>query len=372
MTTDKPGPTYWDYLGLDRLLSLQRGLAPDGESPSSDELHFIIVHQVFELWFSLILSELRLARDHFRADVVPDDKVPFVVHHLRRVATIFEHTMSQWAVMETLTPQDFLEFRDRLIPASGFQSFQLRELEILLGLDRSRRTESPHGDPIDVILELADDSPGGKMAKERIERALAEPSLRDVLHDWLYRTPVQGSTPAASDDRKVVERFIADYLNAMRANQMKQIDIFTRQGGMPRTVVEERLTASYDGAAAFLRAEDAGADASDDDRWRISRVRAAVLFIESYRDLPLLSWPRLLLDTIVNLEELLILFRTRHARMVERLIGRRMGTGGSAGVDYLDDTLRDRIFTDLWAVRTLLMPRDALPAVREPDRYGFA
>ena len=80
-------------------------------------------------------------------------------------------------------------------------------------------------------------------------------------------------------------------------------------------------------------------------------------FIESYRDLPLLAWPRLLIDTVVELEEQLVLWRTRHARMVERTIGRRMGTGGSAGVDYLDQTARYRIFTELWAVRTLLLPR---------------
>src|SRR5678815_5893058 len=101
-------------------------------------------------------------------------------------------------------------------------------------------------------------------------------------------------------------------------------------------------------AREFLLAEDA--PASERARWR--RMRAGLLFIESYRELPLLAWPRLLVDTIVELEEQLVLWRTRHARMVERTIGRRMGTGGSAGVDYLDQTARYRIFTELWAVRT--------------------
>jgi tryptophan 2,3-dioxygenase len=102
------------------------------------------------------------------------------------------------------------------------------------------------------------------------------------------------------------------------------------------------------------------------------RIRAALLFIESYRDLPLLAWPRLLLDTVVEMEELFILWRTRHARMVERVIGRRIGTGGSSGVDYLDETARYRIFPELWAVRTLLLPRSALPPLQHPDLYHFA
>ena len=77
------------------------------------------------------------------------------------------------------------------------------------------------------------------------------------------------------------------------------------------------------------------------------------------------------LDEVVELEELLLLFRTRHVRMVERVIGRRMGTGGSAGVDYLEETLKYRIFTDLWTVRTILLPRTALPALDDPAYYGF-
>ena len=105
---------------------------------------------------------------------------------------------------------------------------------------------------------------------------------------------------------------------------------------------------------------------------RTQRIRAGLLFIESYRELPLLAWPRVLVDTIVELEEQFVLWRTRHARMVERTIGRRMGTGGSAGVDYLDATTRYRIFTELWAVRTLLLPRRALPPLHNAALYGFA
>ena len=102
------------------------------------------------------------------------------------------------------------------------------------------------------------------------------------------------------------------------------------------------------------------------------RARAGLLYIESHRQLPLLAWPRLLVDTVVELEEQLVLWRNRHARMVERIIGRRVGTGGSSGVEYLDRTTHARIFTDLWTVRTLLLPKDLVPPARNEGFYRFA
>src|SRR6185436_12959537 len=102
-------------------------------------------------------------------------------------------------------------------------------------------------------------------------------------------------------------------------------------------------------------------------------IRAALMFIESYRELPLLAWPREILDSIVALEQAFVIFRQRHARMVERVIGRRTGTGGSAGVEYLDNTaLRYRVFRDIWAVRTLLLRHAALPSLEHPEVYDFA
>ena len=121
-------------------------------------------------------------------------------------------------------------------------------------------------------------------------------------------------------------------------------------------------------ARRFLFAEDVPAP----DRHRIRRIRAGLVFVESYRELPLLAWPRLMVDTVVELEEQVVLWRHRHARMVERVIGRRVGTGGSAGVDYLDKTTRYRVFGELWTVRTLLLPVDALPPVENTAFYGFA
>ncbi len=328
-------PNYWDYLRLSDLLDLQGGLEEGEGQLLPDELHFIVVHQVFELWFKLVLSELRLARDHLGAPEVPEERVPYVVHHLRRVGKILSLCASQFAIMETLTPQDFLAFRDKLIPASGFQSFQMREMEILLGLDGAQRVDSGFGDPLAAIRTLGEGSPSGRVAIDHLERALAEPSLRSGLHTWLHRAPIQGSTPQDAGDEQVVDRFVEGYLAAAQV----------------------RADASRDRPIAIRRTR---------------RIRAAILFIESYRDLPLLAWPRMLLETIVEVESALVLFRTRHARMVERVIGRRIGTGGSAGVDYLDNTTRYRIFTELWAVRTLLLPRSATPPLEGEEQYGFA
>ena len=360
-------PNYWDYLKLDRLLDLQGGLEGDEQQLMPDELHFIIVHQAFELWFKLTLRELRLARDHLAEPKVPEEQIPYVVHHLRRVNEILRLAIDQFGVMETLTPQDFLAFRDKLIPASGFQSFQMRELELVLGLDESQRLKLGQTDPLDHIRKLAHGSPAGKLALDRLTGAQKERSLRSALHDWLYRTPVQGSGPTDAGDDQIVSTFLESYfatlqrLNADKAEKFPDV-------GTPREAIAANITRQEERAREFLFAEDI----DESERAKIRRVRAGVLFIESYRELPLLAWPRLLIDTVVSVEEQLVLWRTRHARMVERIIGRRLGTGGSSGVDYLDQTTRYRIFDELWAVRTILLPKQSLPELQKPEVYGFA
>lgn len=362
------GPTYWDYLKLDRLLTLQGGLEGDEQQLMPDELHFIVVHQVYELWFKLILAEVRVARNHLATPTVPEETIPYVVHHLRRVAEIFELAVQQWAVMETLTPQDFLAFRDKLLPASGFQSFQMREMEILLGLSDQDRPRYGDVEPVAHILEKAEGSAGGEMARRHLEAARSERSLRSVLHDWLFRTPIQGSSPDDPDDDAVVRRFLDEYLQAHLALQKAQEERLVANGiGDPQSL-RGRFEESSRQARRFLFCEDVESAA----RHRFMRTRAGLLFIESYRQLPLLAWPRLLIDTVVEVEEQFVLWRNRHARMTERTIGRRIGTGGSSGVDYLDRAAAGRIYPELWAVRTLLLPASVLPPLEHAERYGFA
>lgn len=358
-------PTYWDYLRLPQLLDLQGGLEGDEENLANDELHFIIVHQAYELWFKLALRELRLARDHLARPTLDEQVVPHVVHHLRRVIEIVRLGVDQFRVMETLTPLDFLDFRDKLIPSSGFQSFQMRELEIVLGLEETQRIAYGKIQPLDHIRKLAETSPGGAKAWSHISGAREEVTLRSALHAWLYRTPIQGSTPDDPADPQAVTAFLETYLAQGQARRKAQLDRLIEVGAGDPDALRERFDTQESAARTWLMATDV------EDVERTRRIRAAALFIESYRELPLLAWPRLLLDTVVELEEQLVLWRHRHARMVERLIGRRVGTGGSSGVDYLDRTTRYRVFTELWAVRSLLSPREALPALTHEDLYGF-
>src|SRR5204862_6891815 len=135
---------------------------------------------------------------------------------------------------------------------------------------------------------------------------------------------------------------------------------------------EERLRARYRGqlqaAKRHLEAEDVPAERRSETR----RLRAAILFVDSNRMLPLLSWPGQVIDGLIECEQSMLVFRQRHARMVERVIGRRVGTGGSDGVAYLDQTaLQYRVFPEIWAARTLLLPPELCPPVKDPAWYGL-
>ncbi len=111
MPKKSPAPNYNDYLKLEQLLSLQGGMDKDESDLIPDELLFIVVHQALELWFKIVLRELRLARDHLAEPKLPEEQVPHVVHHLRRVNRVMDLSIDHFKVMETLTPQDFLGFR---------------------------------------------------------------------------------------------------------------------------------------------------------------------------------------------------------------------------------------------------------------------
>jgi tryptophan 2,3-dioxygenase len=310
-----------------------------------------------------------VGRDALGAPFVAEETIPTVVHHLRRVNAIFGLLVQEFEVMETMTPQGFLDFREKLVPASGFQSFQLREIEVLLGLGDSDRVRYGNVDPLRHIVESARPTPGGALAQQRLTAARAERTLLDCLDDWLYRTPIHGSSPDDEEDDSVVQAFVDEYLARMSHHQAEALArlVGTLEVSDP-TAMTQRFEQIHAAARAFLHATDV----EEEQRLRRRRIRAAALFIESYRELPLLSWPRLLLDTVVELEARLVLFRSRHARMVERMIGRRVGTGGSGGVDYLDRTTEYRVFRDLWAVRTVLLPKGEVPPLRNPGYYGFS
>jgi len=358
---------YWDYIKVEELLDLQRGYKESDDDVSNDEALFITVHQIYELWFKLVLRELTSARSLFRKNPVPDQALAAATRSLRRCVTIFEIATQHWRVVETLTTRDYLGFRDQLIGASGFQSAQVREVEILLGLDDSQRIACMGESSYKDMLE----GPGGTTspALERVERRIAQgDSLKDAIDDWLARTPIDGSS-----DRDHVERYLERFIRAHKekAEQTLAAARKTTTREKDLELLGERYDKEIAATETFLRVKDLP-DLADEERARRRHIRAALVFIESNRELPRLSWPREIIDTLVTLEQAMVIWRQRHARMVERMIGRRIGTGGSGGVDYLDRTaLRYRVFEDVWAVRTILLRRDLVPALEHEEDYQF-
>jgi tryptophan 2,3-dioxygenase len=170
--------SYGTYLKIPELLSLQQGL-----SREHDELLFIVAHQVYELWFKVVLFELEAARDRIDAD-----DIFFARHHLHRVHVIETLLVEQIDVLETMSPQDFLAFRSKLAPASGFQSAQFREIEFLSGLKEAK------------YLARLDTTPE---ETQRLERRLQEPSLNDAFLALVKR---RGS-PALLDIFRDRERY---------------------------------------------------------------------------------------------------------------------------------------------------------------------
>ncbi|MEM9493317.1 MAG: tryptophan 2,3-dioxygenase family protein, partial [Myxococcota bacterium] len=270
---------------------------------------------------------------------------------------------------------DFLAFRSKLGTASGFQSAQMREIEIIMGLDTGDRIALGH----EAYLQALRYPDGSESpASRRVAARLGDrPTLREALDEWLYRTPIDGSTPDRPDDDARVTEFIEAYCGTHRLevteSQRRALDGAITDADRER--LYERYEREHSNAVAWLNARDL--DLAEDPAGRAEwqrrvRIRAALVFIESYRELPLLAWPREVIDAVVALEQSFTIFRQRHARMVERVIGRRTGTGGSAGVAYLDKTaLTYRVFSDVWATRTVLLREAALPPLRNAAMYGF-
>jgi tryptophan 2,3-dioxygenase len=258
-------PTYSSYLKLDELLSLQR---PVSEGPEHDETLFIVIHQVYELWFKEILHEL----DYLETLLGRSD-TPRALHTLRRVLTILKVVVAQIDVLETMTPLEFLSFRARLESGSGFQSFQFRELEFVLGAKKREAIER---------------YPVSSEGRRRLEARMTRPTLWDA---FLHYLAARGcAVPAAA-----LARDVTAPVTSMQELHPVLIDVYRR---------------------------DPEASA--------------------------------LCERLVDLDEGIQEWRYRHVKMVQRTIGTKPGTGGSAGAAYLMTTLDRPCFPDLWAIRTEL------------------
>jgi len=255
MTATPAGMTYADYLKLDQLLTAQQPL-----SDLHDEMLFIVIHQTKELWMKELLHELRYA-----IDLVQEDRFAEAYKAMSRIGRIQAVMTLSWDVLSTLTPVDYLKFRDVLGTSSGFQSEQFREIEFRLGLKDPR---------------FVDHYDEGSRERAALRRALKEPSLRE---------------------------------------------------------------------ASIGALERAGFDLGDR-----SEEALAAAWLEVYRDAE--RWFDLyeLAEKLVDIDDALASWRHKHVLTVERIIGNRPGTGGSAGAPYLRATLEKRVFPELWSLRTAL------------------
>ncbi|WP_343714969.1 tryptophan 2,3-dioxygenase family protein [Inquilinus sp.] len=347
----EPGVHYASYLRLDQLLDLQDRESEKAGRPAHDEMLFIVVHQAYELWFKQILFELDAVQGVFAADRVDDRAIGRASRALHRIHEILKLGVHQLDVLETMTPLDFLDFRDLLRPASGFQSAQFRLLEIRLGLRADDRL-AYEGKSFETRLE----SPG----REKVVAAAGQPSLFEQLDAWLARTPF-------------IElggyRFREAYRQAVVAMLEGDIGHLTAHPTLDETAREAEVAALRKALSRFdaLFDETRHAEEAAQGAWRMSwRALQAALFITLYRDEPALQVPFGLLSLLMDIDETMTLWRYRHALMVQRMIGLKTGTGGSSGHDYLARTAeRHRVFGDLFTLSTYLIPRSALPPLPE-------
>lgn len=339
------GLYYHEYLQLDRLLSAQVLESARVGRLVHDEMLFVIVHQAYELWFKQILWELDDVLEAFAGDRLDEHDTGRVVARLRRITAIQRILLDQIDVLETMTPMDFLDFRDLLVPASGFQSVQFRLIENRLGVRPEDRLLF-EGAPYTHRL-----SPQHRLLVEESERG---PSLHDAVEAWLERTPFLDEYDFWDGYREAVREMLAADREVVATNPNLGEDERADQ-----LLAFEKTLAQFEAAFDSDRHQEM---VHSGTRRMSFRAFQAALFISLYRDEPALQEPFRLLELLVDVDEGFATWRYRHALMVQRMIGAKIGTGGSAGAKYLLRLAeRTRAFPDLLALPTFLVPRSARP-----------
>ncbi len=324
---------YSDYLQLEKLLDAQHPESDRLGQPAHDEMLFIVIHQAYELWFRQLLFETDSVIGILGQPALNDNspELQTIVHRLSRCATILKVLVHQIDIMETMTPMDFLDFRDKLRPASGFQSWQFKLLEARLGLKYEHRFGQQY-----YISQLR------QPEIDLIQSAEKAPSLLQLLDKWLERMPFF--------DHAASLGFWSDY----------------------RLRYQQSLADSEKGNLEHFDAV-LQSDAPSDRSLSPAACRAA-LFIMLYRGYPLLQLPFQVLHQLLEIDEQLSTWRFRHMSMVQRTIGTRIGTGGSTGKDYLASALqRHHVFKEIAALSSFLIERKRLPQLSQEmeRRLGF-
>lgn len=325
---------YSDYIALDTILNSQHPRSFERTEDGNDEMLFIIIHQAYELWFKQVIFELDLVRGIFEQDRINENSPDMsnVVHKLKRIVKILELLNQQVSVLETMTALDFLEFRNYLLPASGFQSKQFRLIEAKLGLKMEERHKK----------EYYKHTRRGSLSESdmrEVTQAEGESTLKQLIVRWLERMPF------------FEERYWTDYQSTSEAGADKFWSDY-------RSVYLGGLSETEGGRQAeFERVffTDGRGDLSP-------RAMRSALFITLYRDLPIFQLPFELLNTLSEIDELLSNWRYRHFSMVRRMIGIRAGTGGTSGAGYLEGTLSQHYaFREVTELATFLIERSKLP-----------
>ncbi len=347
--------TYSNYLKINELLNLQLPLSrmPDGQ-PAHDELLFILIHQAYELWFRQILHDVESVRQLFAQDRLPENKMGIVVSRLERTRLILDLLIDQVRVLETMTPLDFLDFRNSLGSASGFQSFQFRVLELTLGLPPQQRIN--YG-TITYREALNPDE------QEQLNALYSRPSLFELIQAWLERTPfVQQET----FDFVLTYR---DALNASYDEELARLAGWTHISSEEKEARRQLIEASRNQILSLLHPQT-HAQQVQAGFVRLSwHALVAALLISVYRDQPMLQLPWRVIQLLLEIDDRLATWRFRHAQMVLKMLGKKVGTGGSSGYDYLMKTVEQHmIFRDFAIVSTLLVARDRLPELPETIR----
>jgi tryptophan 2,3-dioxygenase len=327
---------YHDYLQLDKVLNAQFPESEKLQLPAHDEMLFIIIHQAYELWFKQLHHEVdsigRIMNKPSLNDNSPE--LQTVVHRLNRCITILRVLVQQIDIMETMTPMDFLDFRDMLRPASGFQSWQFKELEAKLGL----KFEHRHGKEY-YTAQLK------KEHVEVIKKAESDKSLLELVNTWLERMPLVPGISAEKDS--FWQLYCEAYHGSLAEAEKENVGVFDE---------------------IFMN------ETERSDRQLSTRSCRSALFIMLYRGYPLLQLPFQLLNCLLEIDEQLSSWRYRHMNMVHRMIGTRIGTGGSSGKDYLKAAAdKHYIFKEIAQLNSFLMERRKLPRLpREMEgKLGF-
>ena len=336
---------YSDYLQLDKILNAQFPESEKSPPVAHDEMLFIVIHQSYELWFKQLLYEVGSVNEIMLKSSLNDNspELQTVVHRLSRCISILRVLVHQIDIMETMTPMDFLDFRDLLRPASGFQSVQFKLLEAKLGLKYEQRYGQEY-----YVSQLR------KEEIHKVKDGEAGKSLLQLVNSWLERMPFFDEQENWKDFVSIgFEENIPVYWTTYRASLKKSL-----------ADVESANLEAFDNL--FIK-DVAGRQFS-------AKGNRAALFIMLYRGYPILQLPFQLLNNLLEIDEQLSTWRYRHMNMVHRMIGTRIGTGGSTGRDYLKAALdKHYIFKEIAMLTSFLIERKTLPQLSDAmeRRLGF-